>query len=71
MWRKSANRALWWVVAGTIALLALALYVPFLRAMFRFAPLHADDLAISVAAALLSVMWFEVFKWARHRRGRL
>jgi P-type Ca2+ transporter type 2C len=38
-----ANRALVWVSAVTVALLALVLAWPAGRALFRFGPLHADD----------------------------
>ncbi|MBI3780631.1 MAG: cation transporting ATPase C-terminal domain-containing protein, partial [candidate division NC10 bacterium] len=54
--------ALWWVLGGALAFLALVLYVPFLRALFRFAPLGAADLALCLAAGAASIMWFEGFK---------
>ena len=43
-----ANRALVWVSAVTVTLLALVLITPFGRALFRFGPLHADDLTLVV-----------------------
>ncbi len=54
------NHALWWVTAVTIALLALVLLWPVGRALFRFGPLHADDLALVAAlvAGVLSVLLF-------------
>ena len=62
------NPALWWVVGGTAAFLALVLYVPFSRTLFRLSFLHLHDFAICVGAALCSVLWFEVFKvWKRMR----
>jgi Ca2+-transporting ATPase len=59
---RSPNAALWWVLAGAVAFLALVLYVPFLRVLFRFAPLGAADVAICLAAGAASIMWFEGFK---------
>ncbi|MBX5454950.1 MAG: cation-translocating P-type ATPase [Acidobacteriia bacterium] len=49
------NRALWWVSAVTLALLALVLLWPVGRELFRFGPLHSDDLAL-VAIIVLSVL---------------
>ncbi|MBI2988665.1 MAG: cation-translocating P-type ATPase [Deltaproteobacteria bacterium] len=56
------NRALWWVVGGALLFLGLVLYLPVLRDMFRFSTLHAVDLAICLAAGVLSILWFEGFK---------
>ena len=42
--------------------LGLVLYVPVLRELFRFAELHWIDLGICIAAGVVSLMWFELFK---------
>ncbi len=54
------NRALWLVAGGAAAFLACALYVPALRAIFRFSLLHAHDLAWCLVVGAASVLWFEV-----------
>jgi P-type Ca2+ transporter type 2C len=59
---RSPNAALGRVLAGALAFLALVLYVPFLRELFRFNELHLDDLLITFVAGLVSIFWFEVFK---------
>lgn len=62
------NPALWWVVVGAVAFLGLVLFVPFSRTLFRFSVLHLHDLAICLAAAAFSVVWFEIFKlWKKER----
>ncbi len=61
------NPALWWVVGGASAFLLLALYLPFLREVFHFAPISPWQLALSLAAGLGSVLWFELFKLSRRR----
>jgi Ca2+-transporting ATPase len=66
---RSPNAASWWSAGGTIAFLGLVLYVPFLRDLFRFATLHADDLLICLAAGAVSVAWFEALKMISSRRG--
>jgi Ca2+-transporting ATPase len=60
---RSPNQALWWVFAGTLACLSLVLSVPALRDLFRFAPVPFLDLAICAGAGVLSVLWFEIFKY--------
>ena len=70
-WTRSAlvmlgvpNAALRWVVSGTGVFLAVALSVPFARQLFHFAPLHAADLVLGLAAGLVAVLWFELVKLA-------
>ena len=46
-------------------LLGLVLYLPVLRVLFRFSTLHHIDLAICLAAGMVSVLWFEVLKRGR------
>jgi Ca2+-transporting ATPase len=65
---RTTNDALWWVVTGALLFLALVIYVPGLRDLFRFSPLHAIDIAICAVAAGVSVLWFEVFKHVSRRR---
>ena len=64
---RTPNAALWWVIGGTTFFLGLALYVPFLRDLFHFSTLHPDDLALCLAAGLLSVTWFEGLKVFRKK----
>jgi len=33
-----------------------------LQKLFSFAPLHGDDLTLSLAAGFLCLMWFEILK---------
>jgi Ca2+-transporting ATPase len=62
------NAALWWVLGGALAFLGLVLYLPGLRELFHFAPLHADDLLLCLGAAVASVAWFEIFKLFRNEK---
>jgi Ca2+-transporting ATPase len=79
-WTRSAismlgapNGALWWVVAGGAALLAIVLFVAPVRALFSFAPLHVQDIGLSLAAGLACLAWFEILKitpwWKRLQAG--
>ncbi len=59
---SARNSALAWLTGGTLAMLAMVLYVPFLRDLFRFSTLHPIDVVICFSAGLASIAWFEVLK---------
>jgi Ca2+-transporting ATPase len=67
------NPALWWVLGGTVGLLAVVVLFPFARRLFHFAPMHAGDLLLSIGAGLACTLWFEALKlgkrWAAARRA--
>jgi Ca2+-transporting ATPase len=60
------NPILWIVTGVALGLLALALYLPFLTDIFRFAPLPPDELAAAFALGLASVAWYQLLKRIRH-----
>jgi len=53
------NAALWWVVAATALILAAVILFPPARALFRFGPLHADDLAVALGSGLFMLLLLE------------
>jgi magnesium-transporting ATPase (P-type) len=59
---KSPNPTLWWTIGGGGFLLAIVLYVPFLRDLFSFSFLHSIDLAICLSGGAICVFWFELLK---------
>jgi Ca2+-transporting ATPase len=61
------NRMLVLIIVFVAAVLALSLAWPTAASLFRFGPLHADDLAITVAAALVALMLLEVSKYPLRR----
>ena len=69
LWRMLAapNRALWWVAGLTAVLLGLVLGLPMLQRLFSFGPVRVRDLALSVAAGVGGLLWFEVLKARRQR----
>ena len=68
---RTPNTAMWWVVSGAFTLLALALYAPFLRDLFHFSSIHANDIGLCLGSAVLSLAWFESLKaFQRHRAQR-
>jgi Ca2+-transporting ATPase len=62
---RTPNPILCIVTGVTLCLLALALYLPFLAGIFRFAPLPFHELAAAFALGLASVAWFQVLKFYR------
>ncbi len=65
---KNPNAALWWVLTGAFLFLGLALYIPVLRGIFRFALLRPLDLVICLIVGSSSILWFEVLKLLQGRK---
>ena len=62
LWGSLARRNpfLWWVVGAAIAVLLLAIYAPPVSELFRFAPLGAGQLLLSLAPAIFMLAATEV-----------
>lgn len=59
---RRPNKVLWIVLAGVVSILGLTLTWPVASALFRFGPLHADDLAITVGAGVVVMVILEIVK---------
>jgi len=57
------NPVLWWMMLAALAALGLAIYVPPMAAVFRFAPLGAAEIGIAFAAGLAGALCSEGWKW--------
>jgi Ca2+-transporting ATPase len=66
---RRPNVALGWVLLAVPVMLSLTLLFPPVSALFRFGPLHLDDLALTFGAGVLVLVFLEALKsiW----RGRL
>jgi Ca2+-transporting ATPase len=62
---RAPNQAFWWVVGGAYGFLIAAIYLPVLRNVFRFSPLHPADLALCLAAAFVSFLAIELLRSMR------
>ena len=76
-WRRTVvaslrvpNTALWWVVGGTSAFLAVALAVPAARRIFHFAPLGGADVATAIGAGLACALVFDLVTLVRRKAAR-
>jgi len=67
---RTPNAALWWVIGGAILFLALVIYVPVLRSLFRFTILHPIDIAVCLTAGIASILWFEGLKLISSHNNR-
>lgn len=67
---RRPNPALAWILFAVTAILALSLLWPAARMLFRFGPLHADDLAVTLAAGMAVLVLLELLKpmWRRRLR---
>jgi Ca2+-transporting ATPase len=65
------NRALIWISGVAVALLGLVVGTPLGRELFRFGPLHADDISLVAFLVIATVATLEAAKrlW-RERLGR-
>jgi Ca2+-transporting ATPase len=61
------NPALRWILLAVAAMLTLALAVPSIADLFRFGPLHSNDLALTLGAGLVVLLALELIKplWRR------
>ena len=67
---RRPNQALKLVLAVVIATLALTLVWPFASTLFRFGPLHADDLSLTVGAGVVILIALELLKPLLRERVR-
>ncbi len=61
------NPTVKWVVGGAIFFLALVLNIPFLTKIFLFQKVDLLEISICVAAGLLSITGFEIYKLTAHK----
>lgn len=57
------------VLSATLVLLAMILYVPSFASFFRITSLNAIQMSWAIVTALVSVIWFEVYKLIKRKRA--
>ena len=67
---RRPNSTLTLVLLGVTAMLSLTLLWPLARGLFRFGPLHFDDLAVTLGAGIMVLVFLEVLKplWRKQLR---
>ena len=65
---RRPNPTLLWILAAVAAILTLTLAWPFAANLFRFGPLHPDDLALTVGAGVIVFTCLDFIKlvWRRN-----
>ena len=66
---RRPNPALIWVLVAVVAMMALTLLWPLASGLFRFGPLHLDDILVTLAAGAVALVFLEFLK--PHWRERL
>ncbi|WPC67363.1 cation-translocating P-type ATPase [Rhodoferax ferrireducens] len=64
------NRTLWIVASAALALMALALYLPWLARLFVFEPLPLLYLGAALGLGLASMFWFEAVKLGQRQTAK-
>ena len=59
---RRPNQSLRWVLLAVMAMLSLTLLWPFASGLFRFGPLHLNDLAVTLGAGILVLLFLEFLK---------
>jgi P-type Ca2+ transporter type 2C len=67
---RRPNSVLTLVLLGVTAMLSLTLLWPLARGLFRFGPLHFDDLAVTLGVGIMVLVFLEVIKplWRKQLR---
>ena len=56
------------IIGATLVLLFAILYIPVFSNFFHVSSLKLKDLGVALLIAMVSVLWFEVYKWRKRRR---
>jgi len=62
------NKAAGWVIGGAVLFMILIMNIPFFLQLFQFEKIGVVDSLICIAAGLLTITWFEVYKAIKHSR---
>jgi Ca2+-transporting ATPase len=65
---RRPNPALALVLLVVTTMLSVTLLWPFARGLFRFGPLHLDDIALTLSAGILVLVFLELLKRLWHAR---
>lgn len=65
---KNKNTLFPLIIGATLVLLFAILYIPVFSKFFHISSLNLKDLGIAILIAMVSVLWFEGYKWLKRRR---
>lgn len=61
-WSKNSNPTIPFIALFILSLSAIVLYVPVVAELFHFSRPHASDVVTGVFVAIVSLVWFEIYK---------
>lgn len=67
---KNKNILFSLVIGATLILLFAILYIPVFSNFFHISSLNLKDLGITILIAMVSVLWFEVYKWGKRNSNK-
>ena len=67
IWNKAAG----WVIGSAVVFMFLIMNIPFCLKLFQFEKPGIADSLICIAAGLLTITWFELYKSFKHRRSQI
>src|SRR5690625_4013129 len=56
------------IISATLLMLFMILYIPPFANFFHLESLTWSELLITILFAILSVFWFEIYKWFKRKR---
>ena len=65
---RNRNTLMLYIISATVIMPMLMLYVQPIARFFTITPLSLKDLLACCAAAAISVLWFEVWKWMKRKK---
>ncbi|WP_038332055.1 cation-translocating P-type ATPase [Empedobacter falsenii] len=67
---RNKNNLMVYVTVLTLVILFAILYIQPISLFFKVTSLNLNELGIAMLVAMLSVLWFEVYKWIKRRRKK-
>ncbi|MBX7262257.1 MAG: cation transporting ATPase C-terminal domain-containing protein, partial [Chitinophagales bacterium] len=67
---KNKNTLFPLIIGSTLILLFAILYIPVFSNFFHVSSLNLKDLGIAILIAMVSVLWFEVYKWGKRNSNK-
>ncbi|MCO5253874.1 MAG: cation-translocating P-type ATPase [Bacteroidetes bacterium] len=67
---KNKNTLFPLIIGSTLILLFAIVYIPVFSNFFHVSSLNLKDLGIAILIAMVSVLWFEVYKWGKRNSNK-
>lgn len=65
---KNKNKLFPLITGATLLMLVSILYIPVVARFFKVDGLTVQEFILSLVTAMISVLWFEIYKWSKRRK---